>query len=253
MNARRPLVAGNWKMHGRSGALGQIGATLTLVGERLGALDVVFCPPAPYVAAAAAAAPGRIGAQDCSEGREDGARTGETSAAMLADCGASFVIVGHSERRALHGESDASVCAKAEAALEAGLAPIICVGETLEERNAGRAEAVVAGQIGASVPKGAPAHIVLAYEPVWAIGTGLTPSIAEISAMHACARAALATRVGEDVARAVRILYGGSVNAANAAEIFRAEGVDGALVGRASLKSDDFGAIISAHPAVVRC
>jgi triosephosphate isomerase (TIM) len=249
MITRKPLIAGNWKMHGRRADLAEIAATMGQAEAARGRIDVVFCPPAPYVAAAASLGAALIGAQDCSPEPADSARTGETSAAMLAECGAAFVILGHSERRALHGETDALIRRKAEAALSAGLIPIICVGESWEERRAGRAEAVTAGQIGASVPHGATGPLALAYEPVWAVGSDRTPSSAEIGQMHACAREALAAAAGPSAAEAARILYGGSVNAKNAGEIFSIPGVDGALVGRASLKAADFSTIILAHPA----
>ena len=249
MAARKPLIAGNWKMFGRRAALGEL-AELGMRIEPAGGVDVVICPPAPYVTAACTVAAGGrviVGAQDCSAFADDGARTGEVSAAMLADAGARYVIVGHSERRAFHGETNAQVRQKAQSALAAGLSPIICVGETLAERQAGKATQVVAGQMRESVPA-ANAEVVVAYEPVWAIGAQVTPSLAEIAEVHAVISRTLADGFGE-AARAVRILYGGSVNPANAAQIFAVEGVDGALVGRASLKAADFAAIILAHPA----
>lgn len=248
MAARKPLIAGNWKMYGRKAALGEIALLADQCRQASAALDVLVCPPAPYVTAAAAAAGGTsilVGAQDCCAIADDSARTGDVSAAMLADAGARYVIVGHSERRSLHGESDALVRKKAEAALAARLIPIVCVGETLAQREAGRAEEVVRAQVRDSVPS---AQIVVAYEPVWAIGGNRTPTIEEIAAVHATVRETLSAAFGEP-GRAVRILYGGSVGPKNAAEIFTAEGVDGALVGRASLKAADFAAIVLAHPA----
>jgi triosephosphate isomerase len=188
-----------------------------------------------------------IGAQDCSAAGDDSARTGEISAAMLADAGASYIIVGHSERRTRHGESSELVRSKAEAVLVAGATPIICVGETQAEREAGRVDEVVGRQVRDSAPAQG-ANIVVAYEPVWAIGGTRTPTLPEIGEVHALVRRVLAERFG-DQAKAIRILYGGSVGPKNAAEIFSVEGVDGALVGRASLKATDFSAIILAHPA----
>jgi len=245
MAALKPLIAGNWKMFGRQADLAELPKLAEKVAGAAG-LDVLVCPPAPMVAVAAWRAkdtPIQIGAQDCSTVAADSARTGDVSAAMLADAGARYVIVGHSERRTIFGESDAIVRAKAEAALAAGLIPIVCVGETQAERAAGRVSEVVGRQVGESVPQ-APGAIVVAYEPVWAIGGSATPTLAEIAEVHALIRQTLA-RQGP----ATRILYGGSVNPRNAGEIFGAPGVDGALVGRASLKADDFSAIILAHPA----
>lgn len=241
---RRPLIVGNWKMFGRMADLDEISALEGALGGVIG-VDVVVCPPFTLLAEAArqfVASPIAWGAQDVSA-KPDGAQTGDISAEMLVDCGGRFVIVGHSERRRDHGETDALVRAKAERAIAAGLVPIICVGETLEQRKAGAASAVAAAQVVASAPPFGP--FVLAYEPVWAIGTGLTPTIEEIAEIHAVLREALP---GEHAAE-TRLLYGGSVKPANAAEIFSAENVDGALVGGASLKAADFSAIIAAHPA----
>lgn len=250
MAARKPLIAGNWKMFGRRADLGELAALWQRVGGAAEAVDTLICPPAPYIEAAAAAVRGTallIGAQDCSAVAQDGARTGDISASMLADAGARYVIVGHSERRSLHGESDALVRRKAEAAIAAGLIPIVCVGETLAEREAGRVADIVGAQVRDSMPD-AGADLVLAYEPVWAIGGNRTPTPDEISQVHTLIRETVAERFSA-LASAVRILYGGSVGPKNAAEIFAAEGVDGALVGRASLKAADFSAIILAHPA----
>lgn len=249
MAARKPLIAGNWKMFGRFAGLGELAELEGRIGA-VSAVEVLICPPTLYVAAACAAAARTrviVGAQDCSAVAEDGARTGEVSAAMLADACARYVIVGHSERRAFHTETNALVRQKAQSALAAGLAPIICVGETLAERQAGQAAQVVAAQVRESVPA-ANAEVVVAYEPVWAIGAQVTPSLAEIAEIHAVISRTLADGFGAAV-QAVRILYGGSVNPANAAQIFAVEGVDGALVGRASLKAADFAAIILSHPA----
>jgi len=241
---RRPLIAGNWKMFGRKADLGEITALkAALLGVH--GVDVALCPPATLLSAAVAAAQPEItiGGQDCRPGG-DGAFTGDLNAEMLADAGALWCIVGHSERRQGHGETDAIVAEKAKAAIDAGLTPIICVGETLEQRRAGKAVDVVTGQIRRSLPPGARVTTVVAYEPVWAIGTGLTPTLEEIAEIHAAARSALPVDM--------RILYGGSVKPANAAGIFGVEGVDGALVGGASLRAGDFSAIVRAHPAAAR-
>lgn len=244
-----PLIAGNWKMNGTSASLGEVQrlAELLAAGERP-RCTIVICPPATLLAPLnAIAAPSGIvtGGQDCHH-LPSGAHTGDISAQMLADAGAQYVIVGHSERRANHGETDALVRDKAVAAMTAGLRPIICVGETEEERRAGRAEEVVATQIAGSVPEQiGQLGIVIAYEPVWAIGTGLTPTSDDIAQMHDTIRRLLTERHGETGA-ATRILYGGSMKPANAREILRIENVDGGLVGGASLLANDFHAIISA-------
>jgi triosephosphate isomerase (TIM) len=230
----RKLIAGNWKMHGSLAALDELTAIAAAAHEDV---DVAICPPFTLIAPAAAKAGHvRIGAQDCSP-QPQGAHTGDVSAAMLAEAGATLCIVGHSERRADHGETDAVVRAKAEAALAAGLQPIVCVGETLEQRDAGDAIKVVEGQLDGSLPE-AFERCVVAYEPVWAIGTGRTPSADDVAAMHAAIRA----KVGPDV----RILYGGSVKPSNAAELLHVANVDGALVGGASLTAADFVPIIRA-------
>jgi triosephosphate isomerase len=245
MAALKPLIAGNWKMFGRQADLAEIPQLATRLGAT-SAVEVLICPPVPMVAVAAWRAkdtPVQIGAQDCSMVAVDSARTGDVSASMLADAGARYVIVGHSERRTIFGETDATVRAKAEAALAAGLVPIVCVGETQAERAAGRVAEVVGRQVRDSVPPTSGA-LVVAYEPVWAIGGNSTPTLSEIAEVHALIRETLGAQ-----GPATRILYGGSVNPKNAAEIFGAPGVDGALVGRASLKADDFSAIILAHPA----
>lgn len=245
----KPLVAGNWKMNGLKADLA-IAAEIARdndAGLRR-AVDLAICPPATLLYTLSASLIGaRIatGGQDCST-QASGAYTGEVSAAMLADAGASYVIVGHSERRTLHGESNAAVKAKAEAALAAGLTPIVCVGETREEREAGRALAVVRKQLRGSVPEGAAASLVVAYEPVWAIGTGLTPTAADVAEMHAAIRAELGRILGKAGAAGVRLLYGGSVKPGNAAELMNVANVDGALVGGASLKAADFLAIARA-------
>jgi triosephosphate isomerase len=244
----RKLAAGNWKMNGISADLGEV--TQLLAAHPSPACDVLLCPPATLLASMAAVAAGRIfvGGQDCHP-MAMGAHTGDISAGMLADAGASHVILGHSERRAEHGESDALVRAKAESAWAAGLVCIICVGETEGQRDAGATLAIIADQLQGSVPDGAsPANTVIAYEPVWAIGTGRTPTPPEIAEVHADIRARLTARFGA-AARGFRLLYGGSVKPSNAAGIFALPNVDGALVGGASLKAAEFGAIVAALSA----
>ncbi|NYS25732.1 triose-phosphate isomerase [Rhodobacteraceae bacterium 2376] len=240
---RRKLAAGNWKMHGLAADLAQAEALARDLPAP--AVDVLLCPPATLIcrmAKALARTPFAIGAQDCHPAAQ-GAHTGDVSAAMLADAGASHVILGHSERRADHGEDSALVAAKATAAHGAGLVAIICVGETEAQRDAGQTLAVVREQLRDSLPDGASAeNTVVAYEPVWAIGTGRTPTDAQIAEVHDTLRAALPDA-------GIRLLYGGSVKPSNAAEIFAIANVDGALVGGASLKAADFGAIIAALEA----
>lgn len=251
MGSRKPLIAGNWKMFGRGADLAEIGALAETIGAAASKIDVLICPPAVFVAPAAwqtREKPILIGGQDCSPNAADAARTGEVSAAMLADVGAKYVIVGHSERRQNHNESDDLVRQKAEAAMAAGVTPIVCVGETQAERAAGQVAEVVGRQVKGSVP--AQGAFVVAYEPVWAIGGNSTPTLAEIAEVHALIRETLAGQFGAQ-ANETRILYGGSVGPKNAGEIFTVEGVDGALVGRASLKAADFSAIILGHPAAV--
>lgn len=245
---RRPLVAGNWKMNGLKAALAEISRIAEGYDAALQAkVDLLVCPPATLlVAATALEGPVAVGAQDC-HAKVSGAHTGDISAEMLADAGASAVIVGHSERRADHGESDAVVRAKTEAAWRAGLTGIVCVGETRAEREAGAALDVVRGQLAGSLPDGATAATtVIAYEPVWAIGTGLTPTIADIAQMHADMRAVLVARFGAEGA-GMRLLYGGSVKPENAREILHVADVDGALVGGASLKAETFLPIARAY------
>ncbi|MFC0283443.1 triose-phosphate isomerase [Camelimonas abortus] len=249
---RRPLIAGNWKMNGLKIAGGRtLGAVIEGYDAGLRAkADLLVCPPATLVYAFAAAAVGSrvaIGAQTCHP-EISGAHTGEIAAEMLADAGASYVIVGHSERRAFNGETDADVRARALAARRAGLTPIVCVGETREERDAGRALEVVGAQLAGSVPDGE-GPLVVAYEPVWAIGTGLTPTEADVAEVHAFMRAQLRSRFGAAFADGVRLLYGGSVKPSNAAALLAVEDVDGALVGGASLVAADFLAIAAACPA----
>jgi triosephosphate isomerase len=246
----RPLIAGNWKMNGFTAALGEA----KRVRERLAepgfaaGVDVMLCPPATLVASLAREAAGSrllVGAQDC-HAKAGGAHTGDIAAEMLKDAGAAAVIVGHSERRADHGEGDREVKAKAEAALRAGLTAIVCIGETAGERRADLTLTVVARQLAGSLPTGATAGmVVVAYEPVWAIGTGLTASTRDVAEVHAFLRKALIERLGADGEK-TRILYGGSVKPDNARELMAVENVDGALVGGASLKADDFLAIVAA-------
>jgi triosephosphate isomerase len=239
----RPLVAGNWKMNGLSASLSEIVAMRRKVDAGdAGAAEVAVCPPATLLSGAAKILAGgalALGAQDCFA-HDSGAYTGDISAPMLKDAGAQYVIVGHSERRAGHNESDAAVRAKAEAAHKAGLTAILCVGETRAEREGGRAVEVVSGQLRGSLPaKATPADLVVAYEPVWAIGTGLTPTPADVADMHGAIRALLSHVYGEAGAK-MRILYGGSVKPANARELLGLANVDGALVGGASLLASDF-------------
>ncbi|MEP9377848.1 triose-phosphate isomerase [Aquabacter sp. CN5-332] len=248
--ARRPLVAGNWKMNG----LRHSGAELLAMIEGCGAplaekVDLLICPPATLLAqfaAEAAGSPIAVGGQDCHK-KASGAHTGDVSAEMLADAGARFVIVGHSERRSDHQESDETVRAKAQAAWRTGLTAIVCVGETQAQREAGEALAVVAAQVRGSVPDGASADtLVVAYEPVWAIGSGLVPTVEDVEEMHGEIRRVLSERAGAEAAR-VRILYGGSVKPENCTALLNAADVDGALVGGASLKAGDFLAIARAY------
>lgn len=244
-----PLIAGNWKMNGLRASLDELQelAGLLTSGEAPRAI-VAICPPATILAAVArqGASSGILaGGQDC-HAEASGAYTGDIAANMLADAGAQFVIVGHSERRAAYGETDDMVRAKAEAAIGAGLKPIICVGETENERDAGNAESIVAAQLAGSVPEAAGQHeVVVAYEPIWAIGTGRTPTSAEIGQMHDRIRSLLVERFGER-GETIRILYGGSLKPQNAREILVIENVNGGLVGGASLLAKDFYTIISA-------
>jgi triosephosphate isomerase len=244
----KKLAAGNWKMNGTAAALAEVQALLAAHPSPV--CEMLLCPPATLVAQMAWAAKGSvlaIGGQDC-HAKTSGAHTGDISAAMLKDAGAAYVILGHSERRADHGETDAQVRAKAEAALAAGLVAVVCVGETEAQRDAGTTLDVIGSQLAGSVPDATAATLVVAYEPVWAIGTGRTPTLAEIAEVHAFLRARLTDRFGADAA-GVRLLYGGSVKPSNAAEIFGLPNVDGALVGGASLKAADFGAIVAALSA----
>lgn len=246
MAERRKLIAGNWKMNGLKADGLALASDLAgrLKGAGTVAFDMLVCPPFPLlfpVAEAIKDSPLALGAQDCSF-KTSGAHTGDVSPVMLTDAGCRYVILGHSERRADHGEGDALIAAKAEAAHKEGLVAIICVGETEQQRDAGQADAVVSAQLKGSIPAGATAaNTVIAYEPVWAIGTGKTATPDDVKAMHAHIRAELSGKVEQP--DAVRILYGGSVKPSNAAELMAVENVDGALVGGASLKADDFWAI----------
>lgn len=240
----RKLAAGNWKMNGTAAALSELDA---LQDAATGAAEVLICPPATLIAQAVARA-GRIaiGAQDC-HSDASGAHTGDVSADMLKDAGATCVILGHSERRADHGETNAQVADKTRAAWGAGLTAIVCVGETLAEREAGQTIDLVRTQLAGSLPDAVSgANTVIAYEPVWAIGTGKVPTTDQIAEVHGFLREALTARFGKDTAGAIRLLYGGSVKASNAAEIFAVADVDGALVGGASLTAADFAPIVNA-------
>jgi triosephosphate isomerase (TIM) len=238
---RRPLLGGNWKMNGLGSSVAELEQVIAHAG-RVAHADLLICPPATLVTAFAARAQGSpvaIGAQDC-HAEASGAYTGDVSAEMLKDAGATMVIVGHSERRIYHKETDADVQAKARAARRAGLVAIVCVGETEAMRVAGRTLGVVGEQLASSVPDGATAsNTTIAYEPVWAIGTGLTPTLADVAEVHTFIRAQLVSRFGAEGER-VRLLYGGSVKPSNARELLTVADVDGALVGGASLKAQDF-------------
>lgn len=244
---RRKLAAGNWKMNGQTADLAEMRALMATFDQGT-AVDIVICPPATLLAPMAAARAGhalRLGGQDCHSAAA-GAHTGDISAPMLRDGGADYVILGHSERRAAYGETDTAIAAKAKAAQDAGLIAIICLGESAEQRQAGETLGVVARQLAGSVPDGASAaNTVIAYEPIWAIGTGLVPSLDEIAQVHSALRRDLCARFAQEGA-AMRILYGGSVKPSNAGDIFALPDVDGALVGGASLKASDFAAIITA-------
>ncbi|MDQ0463047.1 triosephosphate isomerase [Caulobacter ginsengisoli] len=248
MTTPRPLIAGNWKMNGLAASLDEARAVAAALDAHPVGARVALCPPATLVERMAQVLAGTgvaIGGQDC-RAEAGGAFTGDISAEMLAEAGASLVILGHSERRAGHGETDSDVAAKVAGALRAGLEPIVCVGETLEQRQAGQALAVVTGQLRGSLPAAlADADFAVAYEPVWAIGSGLTPSLAEIEEVHVAARATLVELFGAAGAR-VPILYGGSVKPSNARDILAVKDVGGALVGGASLKAADFLGIINA-------
>ena len=248
-DARRPLVAGNWKMNGLRRSASELDRIIAGARDLPNWIDLMVCPPVTLLAEFAAQARGSavaIGAQDC-HAEPSGAFTGDISAEMLKDAGASAVIVGHSERRSLHRETDADVRAKARAAGRAGLLAIVCVGETRAERDAGDALAIVGSQLDGSLPEDATAaSLVVAYEPVWAIGTGLTPTVGDVAEMHGFIRQRLTKRFATP-GQGIRILYGGSVKPSNAHELMRVADVDGALVGGASLKAEEFLAIAGVY------
>ena len=249
--AIRPLIAGNWKMNGLKAAMTELEAMFAGASGVAAKCDLLVCPPATLVAAFAERAKGSkavsIGAQDCHP-KASGAHTGDLSAEMLADAGARAIIVGHSERRADHGESDALVRQKAEAVWRVGLTAIVCIGETREQRDAGKTLDICGTQLKGSLPDGTTAaNLVVAYEPVWAIGTGLTPTAGDVEQVHRFIRETLTSRFGGEGAD-IRILYGGSVKPSNAAELMGVANVNGALVGGASLKAADFLAIAAGCP-----
>jgi triosephosphate isomerase len=247
---RRRLAAGNWKMNGTGAALAELEALAKALPDA--AAEVLVCPPATLIHRAARAVAGSaiaIGGQDC-HAATTGAHTGDISAAMLRDAGASHVILGHSERREDHGERNEDVRAKARAAIDAGLIAIVCVGESLAEREAANTLDIIGGQLSGSVPDMVTGeNLVIAYEPIWAIGTGMVPTPDQIGEVHDFIRARMERRFGPGVGRSVRLLYGGSVKPDNAAGIFAVSNVDGALVGGASLKASDFAAIVTALSA----
>jgi len=246
---RRPLVAGNWKMNGLKASAAELGKVMTGAGDLWSNVDLMICPPATLIMTFAHVALGskiEIGGQDC-HAEPAGAFTGDISAEMLADLGAKAVIVGHSERRTLHKETDAEVRAKSQAAWRAGLTAIVCIGETRAEREAGQTLSVLGRQLDGSLPDGvSAARLVVAYEPVWAIGTGLTPTTADVAQAHEFIRKRIVERHGA-TGSAVRVLYGGSVKPSNAKELMAVANVDGALVGGASLKAEDFLGIAAAY------
>jgi triosephosphate isomerase len=247
----RPLIAGNWKMNGLRSSMAEFEAMLAGASKVTAKADLLVCPPATLIAAFAAKLAGSkglmIGGQDCHP-KPSGAHTGDISAEMLADAGARAVIVGHSERRADHGENDSLVRQKAEAAWRAGLTAIVCIGETQGHRDAGQTLDVCGGQLQGSLPEGARAdNLVVAYEPVWAIGTGLTPTVGDVEQIHQFIRQTLSARFSREGA-GMRILYGGSVKPSNARELMGVANVNGALIGGASLKATDFLAIAADCP-----
>ncbi len=247
----RPLVAGNWKMNGNRDSLKEIGMMSAGFGPELrGKVDLLVCPPATLIGLAADLVDGSgiaVGAQDCHP-KASGAHTGDLSAEMLGNVGATHVIVGHSERRTDHKETNGTVKSKAEAALRAGLVAIVCIGETQAEREAGKTIDIVRSQLKESLPEGATStNLVIAYEPVWAIGTGLTPTAKDVADVHAVIRSDLVTLLGAGEGGKTRILYGGSVKPSNAQELMAVANVDGALVGGASLKAADFLGIAGAY------
>lgn len=244
---RRKLAAGNWKMNGTGAALAELEALAARYPTP--EVDILICPPTTLLERAATTVESSgvaVGGQDC-HAESAGAHTGDISAEMLRDAGASAVILGHSERRVDHGEQNEDIRAKARAAMDAGLQAVICVGESLEQREAANTLDIIGGQMSGSIPdQSTGENLIVAYEPIWAIGTGKVPTLDEIGAVHDFIRARLERRFGEGVGRSVRVLYGGSVKPSNAAEIFGVSNVDGALVGGASLKADDFSGIIDA-------
>jgi triosephosphate isomerase (TIM) len=249
-DAIRPLIAGNWKMNGLKSSMAEFEAMLAGAPALAAKADLLVCPPATLIADFADKARGSklvVGAQDCHP-KASGAHTGDLSAEMLADAGARAIIVGHSERRADHGESDALVRQKAEAAWRAGVTAIVCIGETRGQRDAGQTLHICGGQLAGSLPdKATAANLVVAYEPVWAIGTGLTPTAKDVEEVHRFIRDVLTDRFGGEGGK-IRILYGGSVKPSNAAELMGVANVNGALVGGASLKAVDFLAIAEGCP-----
>jgi triosephosphate isomerase len=250
-DAIRPLIAGNWKMNGLKSSAAEFEAMVAGASEVAAKADLLVCPPATLIASFADKARGsrtlKVGAQDCHP-KASGAHTGDISAEMLADAGASAIIVGHSERRADHGESDVLVRQKAEAVWRAGLTAIVCIGETQHQRDAGQTLDICRGQLNLSLPDAATSgNLIVAYEPVWAIGTGLTPTVGDVQQIHGFIRELLIARFKADGA-AIRILYGGSVKPSNAAELMAVANVNGALVGGASLKASDFLAIARGCP-----
>ncbi|WBO23672.1 triose-phosphate isomerase [Sphingomonas abietis] len=245
---RRRLIAGNWKMNGSRESLAELDGIAAAAAQAEG-VDVAICPPFTLIERATARVPALpIGAQDC-HAVDKGAHTGCVSAGMLVEAGAQIVIVGHSERRAAQHESDAAVKAKAEGAIAAGLTVIVCIGETEAQRDAGEAQIVVTGQMRGSLPVAGGDRLIVAYEPVWAIGTGLIPSLADVGAMHRVIRGVLIELLGAERAATVRILYGGSMTGDNAADLLAIPDVDGGLVGGASLKAATFVPIIAAAAA----
>ena len=247
----RPLIAGNWKMNGLRASMAEFEAMVAGASKVAGKADLLICPPATLIAAFVAKLPGTkdlsIGGQDCHP-KPSGAHTGDISAEMLADAGAAAVIVGHSERRADHGETDSLVRQKAEAAWRAGLTAIVCIGEAQSQRDAGQTLDICRGQLQGSLPDGARANnLVVAYEPIWAIGTGLTPTAKDVEQIHGLIRETLSARFKDQGAR-MRILYGGSVKPSNARELMGVANVNGALIGGASLKASDFLAIAADCP-----
>jgi triosephosphate isomerase len=242
MTGLRPLIAGNWKMNGLKASASELGQMIAGANGPAQKADLLICPPATLVLAFAGAVQGsplRIGAQDCHP-KPSGAHTGDISAEMVADAGGTAIIVGHSERRADHGETDALVRQKAEAAWRAALIAIVCVGETQDQRDAGETLEVVGRQLAGSLPDGATAaNLVVAYEPVWAIGTGRTPTSQDVQEVHGFIRDQLTQRFSGEGSK-IRILYGGSVKPSNAAELLAVSNVNGALIGGASLKATDF-------------